>query len=429
MSAESLSISSLRREVRARRANENIANMFKLVGILALAVGVAFLAMVLAAPHRAEETLGVIIPVLYLTFLGAIHVIFYWVIGFFPFLFYGWASVTAVRQWTLLSLFQTAVETGKPLQDIVRAYATGCSRGYAAQLERFALALDSGYAPDAAIRENKGLFRYDIAGMIRLGDSPETFHSLEAAAQDEHNFAAIRTNTIVRIVYLCTVVTWMIAVMAFIFIKIIPEFEMIFRDFTVDLPPLTNVFIVASNWFMYYWYLVVPFFPLLTVIALIYLILQTNVVVLRPIGFRRVFHSTDAAKFLMVFAVGIRHRFPIPTILERYRWSVPSDYLRRKGTAIQKAVEQGGDWVDAVHRVGFVNGAEASLLKSAERTGYTATVLDQLARSKERSQIRKDDLFSKMVFIPLVLLLGAFIGTFVIAMFLPMLTLITALSA
>ena len=95
---------------------------------------------------------------------------------------------------------------------------------------------------------------------------------------------------------------------------------------------------------------------------------------------------------------------------------------------IQKSVEQGNDWIDAICRAGFVNRPEASLLKSAVRTGNTATVLDQLAQSKERSQIRKDDLFSKMAFIPLMFLLGAFIGTIVIGMFVPLLKLITDLS-
>jgi type II secretory pathway component PulF len=68
------------------------------------------------------------------------------------------------------------------------------------------------------------------------------------------------------------------------------------------------------------------------------------------------------------------------------------------------------------------------LLRSAQRTGNTAAVLDQLAHSKERSQMRKDDLFSKLAFIPLVFLLAAVIGFIVIGMFMPLVTLIVALT-
>jgi type IV pilus assembly protein PilC len=217
--------------------------------------------------------------------------------------------------------------------------------------------------------------------------------------------------------------------MTFVFLQIVPQFKSIFLDFDVDLPAMTVVVISASNVFAMYWYLAAPFVLLLVTAAIVYLILQTNAVAFRPIGMRRIFRSTDSAKFLRVFAVGVRHRFPIPTILERYRWAVSSDYLRKKGVKIQTLVEQGGVWIDAVRRAGFVSRPEASLLRSAERTGNLATVLDQLAQSKERSQIRKDDFYSKMAFIPLVFLLGAIIGTFVIAMFIPLLTLITTLSA
>jgi type IV pilus assembly protein PilC len=216
--------------------------------------------------------------------------------------------------------------------------------------------------------------------------------------------------------------------MSFVLLKIVPEFEKIFVDFDTHLPPLTTIIISAANAFAMYWYLVLPFLPLLVLLAFAYLILQTNAVVFRPFGLRRVFRSTDSAKFLRVFAVGMRHRFAIPAILERYRWAAPSDYLRKKSVKIQKSVEQGGDWIDAVCRVGFVSRPEASLLTSAQRTGNLSTVLDQLAQSKERSQIRKDDLYSKLAFIPLMLLLGAFVGVFVIALFLPLVKLITDLA-
>jgi len=428
MSAQSPNMLPILQEVRSRRYSENVANVCKLVGIFALATVAAWIVMLLAAPHRAGETSGVLFFLIWFFTLGMLGMILNAVFYFWPFLLYFWASVKAARQWTLLSLLQTSIETGKPLHGIIRAYATGCSSRYAARLNRFADSLESGYSLDAAIREHRRLFRYDIAGMIRLGDSPETLRSLETVAQDERDFAGIRTYTVIRVVYLCTVVLGMLGIASFIFLQIVPEFEKIFQDFDTQLPTMTNVIISVSNAFAMYSFLVVPLAMLLASAAIVHLILQTNAVVFRPIGFRHIFRSTDAAKFLRVFAVGVRHRFPIPTILERYRWTVPSNYLRNKGAKIQKSVEQGNDWIDAVRRAGFVDRPEASLLRSAQRTGNTATVLDQLAQSKERTQIRKDDLYSKLVFIPLVFLLGAIIGTFVIGMFMPLLTLITALS-
>ena len=427
MTTNSLNISLILHEVRNRRSNENVVNFLKFIGICCLALFAANIIMLFVMPpDQVAEFIGVTLGVL---FLGTINLGFNFLFLFWPFLLYFWAQVQVVRQRTLLSLIQTAVETGKPLQDIVRAYAASCSWRYAARLNRFAAALDSGLSQEAAVRENRGLFRYDVAGMIRLGgDAPETLHSLENVAQDERNFTAILTNTLIRIVYLCSTVLWMFWVMFFMLIKIIPEFRKIFQEFDSELPALTNVVVGISEWFVYYGFLTAPLMMVLAVFAIVFMVLQTNVVVFRPIGFRRIFRSTDTAKFLRVFSVGVRHRFAIPAILEIYRWTVPSEYLRKKGWKVQNAIEKGCDWIDAVRREGFVNEPEASLLQSAQRTGNTAAVLDQLAQSKERSQIRKDDLFSKLVFIPLVFLLGAVVGTFVIAMFLPLMKLITDLS-
>jgi type II secretory pathway component PulF len=220
----------------------------------------------------------------------------------------------------------------------------------------------------------------------------------------------------------------MLLVMTFVFCKIVPQFEMIFQDFDTELPAMTTLIIGISQLCSNYWYLGMPCMMLIALALVTYLILQTGCFVFRPFGFRRMFRSTDSAKFLLVFAAGVRRRFSIPAILTMYNWTVPSEYLRRKAVRIRAAIESGGDWIDAVCRSGFVNVPEASLLRSAQRTGNTAVVLEQLAHSKERSQMRRDDLLSKLVFVPLMFLLGAVVGTFAIAMFLPLISLIMALT-
>jgi len=421
-----MNITPILHEVNRHRRRENFVNALKFIGI---AVLVLILGTTFATLAGAEKSLG-LIPIMVSLFL---FITIYFVstapLSLFPFWLYWWGNVQTIRQRTFLSLIQTAVETNTPLQNIVRTYASTCFSRYARRLERFAATLDAGKSLEEAIRANKGLFRYDVAGIIRLGgNDPDTLRSLETVALDERDFSVIKTHTLFRICYLAWIVIHMLLVMTFMVIKIVPQFEVIFRDFDTSLPTMTTVIIGISNYCVMYGYLGMPFLMLIAFALIIYLILQTDCLVFRPWGFRRMFRSTDSAKFLLIFAAGIRRRFPIPAILRMYNWTVPSDYLRRKGMRIRTAVEKGGDWIDAVYRSGFVNRPEASLLRSAQRTGNTAAVLDQLAHSKERSQMRRDDLFSKLVFVSLIFLFSAVVGTLVIAMFLPLITLITALS-
>jgi type II secretory pathway component PulF len=413
-------------EVNLARRRENYANVLKFLGVSFLVFTLGAVVAVLADPEKGP----LMIPLLVVLGLFAtISFVFNFLSALWPFLLYWWGNVQTIRQKTLLSLIQTSIETDTPLQNIVRAYAATCVSRYAKRLEKFAAALDAGKSLEEAVREHWGLFRYDVAGIVRLGgNDPETLRSLETVAQDERDFAVIKTNTLIRIVYLCFIAAHVLLVLNFLMIQIVPQFEAIFRDFDVNLPTMTLCVISVSQVFVSYWYLGVPLMMLIGLALLAYLVLQTDCIVFRPWGLRRLFRSTDSAKFLLVFATGIRRRFPIPAILKMYAWTVPSDYLRRKGMKIRSTVESGGDWIDAVCRAGFVNGPEASLLRSAQRTGNTAAVLDQLAHSKERSQMRKDDLFSKLAFIPLVFLLAAVIGFIVIGMFMPLVTLIVALT-
>jgi len=432
MSDNTLNISSILHEVGNRRWKENFVNVFKVFGILALATFLAWLTLVIIGGGQPEAFqsatmfVGILLWITIGTALAIVTPSF--ILLFWPFILYFWANVVAVRRRTLLSLIQTALETKTPLPAMIRTYASGCLPGYAFRLKRFAAALESGTSLEEAVRSHWSLFRYDVAGMIRLGgNEPATLKAVEEIAQDERDFSIFRTSQTIRATYLFIVIGYMMLIMSFVFINIVPKFKEIYEDFDVTLPDLTLAVIAVSNEFVKYWYLLAPLTWLVCMVFLVYLILQTNIAIFRPLGFRRLFRSTDAAKFLAVVAVGIRHQFAIPAILEMYRWTVPSEYLRKKGKRVQTTIERGRNWIDAVRRAGFISRAEASLLHSAERTGNTSAVLDQLSRSKERTQIREDELYSKMVFIPLMFFLGAIVGIFALAMFMPLVTLIWSL--
>ena len=465
MHPTSLNISSILHEVSLRRCQENVTNVVKAFGILILATVLSWLTLVIVGmgqQQTMEQAAFFVAFFVWAVIIVTIQFAIFFVVLFWPFLLYFWANVAVVRQRTLLALIQTALETNTPLPAMIRTYAagfspwgavygflkellvtclvprrykqlfqkpaTGYSLWYGARLKRFAAALEAGASLEEAVRGSWGLFRYDVAGMIRLGgNESETLRAVEEVAQDERDFSIFKTSQVIRAIYLLLLVGHMLMIMTFVFIKIVPQFDAIFRDFDAKLPDLTLFVIAVSHYWVTYGYLFMPLTWLVGIAFLLYLILQTNIAIFRPMGFRRMFRNTDAAKFLAVFAVGVRHQFAIPAILEMYRWTVPSAYLRKKGAEVQAAIEKGDDWIDAVRWAGFVSEPEASLLHSAERTGNTPAVLGQLARSKERSQIREDELYSKLVFIPLVFLFGAVIGTFAIAMFLPLVTLIMSL--
>lgn len=63
------------------------------------------------------------------------------------------------------------------------------------------------------------------------------------------------------LVYPCVVISVAVGILAFIMIKIVPEFRKIFADFEADLPAMTEVLITTSNLFVEFFYLIpgIPF--------------------------------------------------------------------------------------------------------------------------------------------------------------------------
>jgi len=438
MNTTTIDIPRILKEVRRAKNRENWRNVLKLFCVLFI-VGVVFCvitgtAMSLPDPVNPEryanlpEYLGVLAIVLLI--IWPIHAVFLLFVLFWPFLLYFWANVQTVRQRTLLSLAQASLETKTSLANMIRAYAAGCySPFYRRRLGYFADSLDRGNSLEQAVQENGQVFRHDIVSMIQLGgDHPDTLDSLEQVAREERDFSAVKTQSIVRVAYLGVIFSFMAFITAWLMIFILPTFEKMFIEFETTLPALTQLVMKMSNFAVCYWFLVMPVIIAVVLFVITFLILQTGAVTVRPRLLRRYFRNADSARLLRVFSVGMKHRVAVPYILDVYRRSVPSRWLKKKSLRILRRIQQGQDWIKSLRRAGFIDGPEASLLESAERTGNTPAVLGQLALTRDRMQIRKDDLFGKLVFLPCIFAFGAAVGLIVVAMFLPMVKLITDMS-
>lgn len=417
-------------KTRQTRSSENWINVGKLIGVVYFLLFVFWILAILLQAGDFEETnfFFVFLGIGFLVF--PVYFLIRFVILFWPFILYFWAGVWTVRQRTLLSLVQASVETKTPLAAMIRAYACDCFSPYfRARLENFALSLEQGHSLGEAIRQDRGLFRYDIVGMLRLGgDDPATLQAMENSAREERDYSPVRSMAIIRIAYFFSLVFPLISVVLFMMYAIVPKFEAIFHDFDTALPAMTVFAIAVSSFFMKYFYVFFPLVPLIAMFFFVFFIVQTNVVVWRPPFFRKMFRDTDSAKLLRLLAVGLKHRVSVPEILLVYRSIVPSFYLQLKVARVEQNILDGRDWIESLKKQRFVSGPEATLLETAQRTGNTATVLDQLAAGKENAQLRKDDLTSKLLFIPCLLGIALVIGIFAIAMFLPLVTLTCSLS-
>ncbi|MCL2119401.1 MAG: type II secretion system F family protein [Planctomycetaceae bacterium] len=418
-------------EVAVRRSRQRLQNIGAALGILFIAALGGLAAIVLCDPAHAAENVAVVPGMLLMVLLIPLVVVFSWkmVVCLIPLIFYLWARLVDMRRRVMLSLIQTAMETGTPPAEMIRAYAASCSRFFRKSLDRLADSLERGLSPAAALGQNPGLARYDVCGILALGaDEKQTLQTLEDISHDSRNRALSESNSVFRVGYLLALCLPIFPVTIFLMMWIVPQYIKIFEDFGISLPPLTMAIVRFTEFFIDFWFLFAPIVPVVIAALVFYLIMQTDVVTARPFGLRRLFRSLDAARFLRIFCTGLKNQVPIPDSIDTYQRVAGSSYLKDTAKRINTKIQNGGNWIDAFRGAGMVTSRESRLLETAERTGNLPVVIDQIATSKELKHSGTSDLVSKFVFIPCILFIGTLVGLIVIGMFMPIVELTRALS-
>lgn len=436
-------------EVADRRRRDRMQSVCAVVGVLCAALLACLVVVALCDPANAVEnvvallkTLAyvVLLPLLIVggmlygmldegmlgqTVFGMIGILTALAMLFIPVFLYLRSQVGVMRRRTILSLLQTAMETGVPPAEMIRVYASVCFGEHRNLLMGLAQSLENGRSLPTVLAAEPKLARYDVCGILALGkDEKRTLETLDEMSRDSRSRVLTQTNGIFRIAYLLAICGPMFGVVVFIQLHLVKQFEAIFDDFGVALPPLTRA---VFDFGMPFAMMVAMFLPFTAVCLFVYLMMQSDTIASRPPGLRRLFRNVDASRFLRIFNTGLKNDVPIPDGIDMYRRVAASSHLKDVAERINRTIRSGGDWIEAFRTSRMITTSESRLLESARRTANLAAVIDQIAESKDLRQTAMSDTVSKFVFIPTLLVIGALVGVFVVGMFLPMVTLIQAL--
>jgi type II secretory pathway component PulF len=138
----------------------------------------------------------------------------------------------------------------------------------------------------------------------------------------------------------------------------------------------------------------------------------------------RVFRGKRTADVLRILALATEHRQPLTDALYRISRVYPSPRIRRQLHSVTEAVNDGADWRDALLEPGIINKSEHSLLRSAEQVGNLPWALRAVAKRREKRIVYRLAIGLQVVYPMIILLLGAFVGFFCVALFFPLVKLI-----
>ncbi len=326
----------------------------------------------------------------------------------------------------LLWVLAVATERNIPLAPGVEAFSIQNPGVFGERAHALATFLHRGKSLTAAIDWVPRAIPWDAAVLIHVGELTNRLApALREAAESRVRRHSIFRDLIGRIGYLGLVVNVAQSVIGFIAYFIVPKFEAIFKDFGVDLPPVTRLFFLTTDHVSAY----VPWLGLAELVGLIYLAVS-----LGSRGWQglplvgRLFRLQHKAVILKSLALVVESGQPIDRAFTALAQGYPSARVQRKLQVALDLVRAGESWTAALDGVGLISPREMGLLDSASRVGNLAWALRALAESGERRLAYRLQIGSQLVFLAALLALGTLVLFFCLALFSPLVHLIERLA-
>jgi type IV pilus assembly protein PilC len=271
--------------------------------------------------------------------------------------------------------------------------------------------------------------------MVRAGEAGGALEIiLQRLAEFKEKSQSLKRRVIGAMVYPIVVITVAVGILSFIMSFIVPQFEKIFLEFGVPLPPMTIALINISHWVQHNFYFI-PLFPIAFFI-LIKLIKRnrTGAYVIDRIKlwipvFGSLIEKTVVARTTRTLGTLVASGVPILDALAITRETATNAVFERAFTKVYDSIREGETIAQPLKEARVVDDMVVNMIDVGEETGELDTMLYKVADTyDEEVNVIVESLVSLLEPM-MILILGGIIGFIVISLFLPLISLITSLSS
>ena len=118
-------------------------------------------------------------------------------------------------------------------------------------------AIEGGDTLSEAMAKSPKCFNRLYVNMIKAGEAGGALELiLQRLADFQERAESLKRRVKSAMIYPVVVISVAVAILTFIMIRIVPEFEKIFEEFDLELPPMTLALVSISNWTVNYWFLI-----------------------------------------------------------------------------------------------------------------------------------------------------------------------------
>lgn len=376
---------------------------------------------------RLAATSLILVPLLLLGVLGVLCAL--------PVVLWGvvYRTTRQARQAQFLWTMALAVRQDLPLAEEVDVFAEPLWSQQKKAYHALSSRLRDGRSLGDALEMSEGILPRPVASEIRMAEEagrlPDVLKDLATTATSSLSRSRFNGSLAVTLLYSWALLATFLLVVSFIMYFIIPKFKAIFNDFGIELPPMTISAIEASDAFTSHFLIVMPIVALPVFAALaaavVYFFNWGNLNV--PL-LMRWFPRWDAPSLLRTLSHAVWAEQPLPDLVRDMSHRHLRSDLRLRLARMSDALERGEALWEPLRDEGFIRPVEADALAAAQRADNLPWAMRTLADSMDRNVQHRTQFWLEIAKPAVVLGIGLIVGWFVIAMFLPLVHLISQLS-
>ena len=329
----------------------------------------------------------------------------------------------------LMSCLSAAAVRGIPLEQAARAFSMERSDELGIRAARLAEMLEGGTPLSLALARTRTHLPLDVLLGVRVCiETGDLGPSLNKIGKLDTDADILVRSILEKCFYLVAVANILVFLLTFIMLKIVPVFAKMFEEFDLALPAPTQLSVYVAECFVNWWFVLFPllgWIPLVLMFGLLYYVgwFPRDLPLVHRFALR-----LDAALVMRSLAFAVGQQRPLPEMIQILAQQYPKRSMRLRLTKAGHLMYQGIPWCDALRRVRVLRSSDAAVLSAAEQSGNLEWALEEMADSRIRRLAYRLRLWLNVLFPVVVFSFGMVIAFFVIALFVPLISLIQGLT-
>jgi len=295
--------------------------------------------------------------------------------------------------------------------------------------------VEGGASLSEAMNKYPKAFDNLYCNMVKAGEAGGMLDLvLQRLADFREKAARLRRRVLSALIYPVFVLMAASGILTFIIWKIIPSFIEMFQELEVDLPAPTRALLAFTNWCTTYWYLI-PVVPLgFFILYKLIRATKTGRHVMDWIKFKaplfgKIMNKAAVARFTRTFGTLIGSGVPILEALNISRDTSGNAVLATAIQRVHDSVREGDPIAAPLGESRVCDDMVVNMIDVGEETGNLDAMLMKVADNyDEQVDVAVEGLTSLMEPI-MVIFLGSIVGFIVISLFMPLIKLMSSLSA